>query len=129
MALLAVVPACGGPRPCTLIGAEPGVEFRLDGILAGASGPVRATGCVEAYCVTRTFDATSVPLFIVDNPGIRGPREVLVGLRVTGASGRRIFDASTRVRLHRVQPNGPGCPPTVYAATVTATTSGELRPQ
>lgn len=53
---------------------------------------------------------------------------VLVRLRITDAAGRTVFRGHTAVTPRKFQPNGAGCPPSVWIAGVTATGSHTLTP-
>jgi hypothetical protein len=121
--VLGLLSGCAGPHNCTLAGATSGVTFHLDAILKGARSPIQATACVEAKCVPVTISPGNGTLVVVNDPSLTSVRPVAATLTVFAAD-RQIFNGSTSVQLHKLQPNGPDCDPTVYVASVTATTAG-----
>jgi hypothetical protein len=62
---------------------------------------------------------------MVNDPSLISERQVTATLAVFAAD-QRIFNASAQVELSKSRPNGPSCDPTVYVATVKASSGGEL---
>jgi hypothetical protein len=106
------------------------VRFAIDAILANTSESLQLHACVERSCVNQTITTASRQTELtVDDPSLMTPRLVRVLLQVDDSSGHQIFNATTDVQLHKVQPNGPDCPPTAYVGSVAATAAGQLEEQ
>jgi hypothetical protein len=119
--------ACTGPRECTAIGAEPGVTFYLRDVLANRPSRVRV--CVEDTCVIRLAEIGRWEMIFVPDSTLTGTEEVEVSVMVFPLSGRALVDEST-VQTRRYQPNGPGCDPVVFVASVDVSDDGiHQRPQ
>ena len=116
---------CTG-KACNDVGATSGVTFDVSQITADRTGHVHVRACVEGSCVTRIASATRWNQVPVNDPLIAGPGSVSVHLTITEPNGRSIFDETTEIQLHILQPNGPDCPPTAYVAAVAATPDGQL---
>jgi hypothetical protein len=54
----------------------------------------------------------------VNKNSIDREKRVRVKLRVMDSDGEVIHRDRRRVRLQRIQPNGPGCPPVCYRASL-----------
>jgi hypothetical protein len=122
--------ACTGPRDCTTIGAEPGVTFHLRDVLTNRLATVRV--CVEDRCVTRQAKIGLWEMIFVPDPTLTGPREVDVSIAVAQPPAENIalVNESAIVQARRYQPNGPGCDPVVFAASVEVGDDGiHQRPQ
>ncbi len=117
-------------RNCTLIGASSGVGADLRQIVPGLSAPAHAKLCVGASCVTGRSPKDQNPwTMCLPVPGLANQASVNVTLTVTQDRTRHVILESSLVTPSRkVRPNGPGCPPTVYQAYVTASASGALVP-
>jgi hypothetical protein len=106
---------------CTALGADSGVSFDLNPVLAHASLPVHVRACTELVrCILGVQ---------VKDPALTFWRPIWVRLRVSDQAGNSIFDSSALIQPHMFQPNGPGCVPTVYSREVVATPTGRLVPQ
>jgi hypothetical protein len=116
-------------RDCTAIGAEPGVSFDLRQVVADESRRVHVPACVRDICVEHFASSGRWETIFINDPSLTGPRTVTVRLVVTNPSGRKILDERADVDVRRFQPNGPGCDPIVYTASVEATTDGHLESQ
>jgi hypothetical protein len=114
---------CG--RACTDVGATSGVTFDLTRLLANESGHVRVRACVERMCVHHVASSSRWNTFPVNDPALTSLKSVEVQMVVTD-HGRPMFDSTGQVQLHKLQPNGPDCPPTAFAAAVAATPDGRL---
>ena len=110
---------------CTAIGATSGVAFDLTRLLANQSGHVQVRACVEQTCIEHLASSSRWNKFPVNDSALTSPRSVTVQVVVTD-HGRSVFDSTSRVELHKLQPNGPNCPPTAFAASVAATPDGQL---
>jgi hypothetical protein len=121
--------SCTGSRDCTAIGAEPGVTFYLRDVLTNRLATVRV--CVEDRCVTREAKIGLWEMIFVPVPTLTGPKEVDVSITVDGPfGGIPLVDESGTVQVRRYQPNGAGCDPVVFAASVNVTDDGiHQRPQ
>jgi hypothetical protein len=121
-------------RVCTQIGAETGVNVHwvpadfAGSAEAGAeagSGSLVARLCAQGVCESRTVAKDSdQPTFSTNTALDEDIGEVTVPVRFTVTSGddggRVLFDERTDVALHKSQPNGEGCSPTVFQASITA---------
>lgn len=112
-------PACGGggssaggppppPRACTQIGCESGVVVSLASLPAATA---RVRVCAAGRC--RNFTADRAGAF-VRLPAIGRQRHATVVVKLFDRSGDVIVSARRRVRMRRLQPNGPGCGPVCY---------------
>jgi hypothetical protein len=121
--------ACTGPRDCTTIGAEPGVTFHLRDVLTNRLATVRV--CVEDRCVTRQAKIGLWEMIFVRDSTLTGPEEVDVSVTVVRPLSRTtLLDESATIQARRYQPNGPGCDPVVFAASVDVAEDGlHQRPQ
>jgi hypothetical protein len=70
-------------------------------------------------------------MIVVPVPTLTGPKEVDVSITVDGPfGGIPLVDESGTVQVRRYQPNGPGCEPVVFAASVDVRDDGiHQRPQ
>jgi len=126
---MAVIAACSSVPPsaahksCSAIGAYSGVNVTIEsGLLPPTTEAVAVKACLARVC--KTFDAQNAPEVVVPIPSVpNGNVTVSVSLI---AKGRTVFDGTTTVRTIKRQPNGPGCEPTVWQATVTARANGQL---
>jgi hypothetical protein len=114
---------------CTAIGAEPGVSFDLRRIVADRPRQVHVRACVRDICVGHLASSGLWETIFINDPSLTGPRTVPVRLVVTGPAGRTILDETADVDVREFQPNGPGCDPIVFTASVAATTDGHLGSQ
>lgn len=123
----------GEGRACTLIGGESGVAVRWDPAdfadsAKGGSftdpGSLVARLCVQEVCESRSVANSDDPAPFTGVALDEDIGEVTMPVRFTVTSrddGRRVlFDERTDVELRKSQPNGEGCEPTVFRATLTA---------
>jgi hypothetical protein len=71
-------------------------------------------------------------MIFVPDPALTGPREVDVSIAVgqPPAENVALVNESGTVQVRRYQPNGPGCDPVVFAASVEVSDDGiRQRPQ
>lgn len=122
VALVAALSGCSAftPHGCTVIGADPGVTVTLAG--TGWMVPLTVEVCAAESCSsTPAVTSTADPLF-VRHAGLTSgrPTDVVVTVR---AQDDTILAPATRFRVsaHEFRPNGPGCEPTVWVASVTVT--------
>jgi len=106
--------------------SDSGVTFDVSEVTADRTGRVHVRACVEESCVARIASATRWNQILVNDPAIIDPGSVSVHRIITEVGGRSIFDETSEVQLHILQPNGPDCPPTAYVAAVAAATDGQL---
>jgi hypothetical protein len=147
LAILVVVPLvlfgatgnCSG-HDCTDIGCDSGVVIDLPTLAGRSEGsrtaslpvaPLTIERCVNGVCEIEQrepLQTGSVTMF----PLARGRDSVIesASVRVSGPSGETLMSGRFRGRLTtvRLQPNGPGCGPTCYAAYLRLTDSGSLVP-
>jgi hypothetical protein len=113
------------PKACTAIGALAGISITLDAGLIAPGSPATLTACVDDTCQTQVFsDPRTGPLFVGAAP-VQRAAKVNVSVSVN-RGGVQVFRATTTAPTIKYQPNGPGCPPTVWGVNVTAHASGEL---
>ena len=105
------------PRACTEIGASNGVNVSAPGLTR--TGQLEVEVCVLGQCATG-------PLFV------DGPAEAFVELAAVDSESPRTYRVTVRalngtvavpvqehlVAARRVQPNGEGCPPVAYQASL-----------
>jgi hypothetical protein len=87
--------------------------------------------CVEDRCITRQATIGFWEMIFVPDPTLTGPHEVEVSITIDQPhSGMSLVDESGTVQVRRYQPNGPGCDPVVFAASVGGSDDGiHQRPQ
>ncbi len=120
--------SCGEQGICGAVGSPPTAVFVVSRILANESGLVRVHACLETACTTtRLRDPKMLDGVHVNDPSLASERTVELQLSVEDESGHSLFDSTGVAQLHRVQPNGPDCPPTTYATFVTVTRAGHFR--
>lgn len=126
-ALVAVLLAtsCAG-RDCTLVGCVSGVAVDLAKGFPVGDLPLDVTICADDVCTTTTIDPTSTngptsgPLFEQLALDDRGERDVAVRLEVRSTSSATVLIAASGTgQLRRNQPNGKGCDPVCYTASLT----------
>jgi hypothetical protein len=123
--LLGVITGCSQEQACTAIGAPPTIGVDVSRILAERAGPVRVRLCVGSRCDTtwksdgRRLDYVSVNDGTIDDAG-----PVRVDLMIETGSGERIYEVEQDVTLTFMQPNGPDCDPSKFAARLVATDRG-----
>ena len=108
---------CSESHACTLIGAVSGV--RIMGGAAGASVRV----CLGRDCGSTSLDATGSGIVTLSSlqPG-RAAR-----LTATYSGAGSLVVSHVDIRPTKVQPNGPGCEPTVAVAEIALDPSGRSR--
>lgn len=106
-----------------MIGAFSGVRFDLQDWVAAHPTATQIRACVENVC--RQLDR---PYLM--GMELVGPVSVKVSLTIADKHNVVLFDARATVPLHKFQPNGPNCDPTVWQAAVAPTDAGrlEIRP-
>jgi hypothetical protein len=130
--------------PCTGGSISSEVTFRFMSLRDYAAPPLDVYACVESSCTLvtiegwqrnsvsfRTQDGHSVIDVsrwgvTVREPMLTSSEPLIVGLNVTDQTGELVFDSTAIVEPRRLQPHGTFCPPTVYVATVVATSDGRL---
>ena len=121
---LTLLTGCALVRSCTLKGAITGVTFDIDDAVPATATRLDVHACVDDVCVDQSGPrATVIRVFVQ----LRVTSEGVATARLTMTTDEGVvFDATTPVILRKHQPNGPGCAPTVYQATVKATSAGTL---
>ena len=118
------------PVACTLIGCESQLTFELDADLA-RDETYEVEVCIDAECASATIevpdsgfamtgpfsidadrDTVTVRLLGDDYSGTRA-----VTLSLSGSDGL-LVDVDAQTEFERAQPNGPGCEPICWQATV-----------
>ena len=108
---------CSEPHACTLVGAVSGV--RVTGGTAGV--PLRL--CSGRDCATTRLDASGagfVPLSSLQEGRA-------VNLDATYSGPRSPVVSRVKILPTKVQPNGPGCEPTVAVAQIALDPTGRAR--
>ena len=122
----------GEPIACRLIGCENRIEFQLSGDLQRGE-TYRIETCVDEACASATISIPDSGFvlagpFTIDADGNTVTVRLLgsdysgahsVSLHVNGPSGP-VAEVETEVEFDRLQPNGPGCEPVCWHATVRA---------
>ena len=104
------------PRVCTSIGCRSGVGFHLEELPSDAR---RVVACAAGHCRTLRRARGRPPAFaFVAIEDVRRERQVQVRLRVhtPDLPAPRLTEISARLRAER--PNGAGCPPVCFQASV-----------
>ncbi len=129
-ALMAFV-ACGSsqqPLACTTIGCSSGANVNLAArpLLPGTGTTV--TLCVDAVCTTRAPQSVPLDGIEIDVP-FNHERTATVSITIAGPGAKIEAKDSIVATFHRVQPNGPKCPPVCFVADLTLTANGRLEPR
>ncbi len=103
------------PKACTEIGCSSGIAVRTTRIRERLPKADRFEVCLNREC--HTFPRRT-DLAEVDKNSIDRAKRVRVKLRVMDSDGEIIHRDRRRVRLERVRPNGSGCPPVCYRASL-----------
>jgi hypothetical protein len=118
--MLAGASGCRPDAGCTDIGAESGVSFFFMNVLVQHPHQVLSVrACVRSTCTLgwvpkeRAAGSTRV----VDD-ALSDATAVPVTLTIRDNHDHVIFEGATTVALHKFQPNGPKCGPTVWQAGV-----------
>lgn len=125
-----ILTGCSHAAVCDPVAAESGVVFGFARVLAAHPGvQLTVQACVRDDCVRQVLPAEGPPDFVqVADPTLSGAGTVPVSLQLTDRNQVAVFGASGSVTLRRSQPNGPGCPPTVWVARVVASGTDRLDP-
>jgi hypothetical protein len=125
-------PPQGPPIACTLIGCESQIEFQLSGdLVRGEAYDIEA--CIDADCTAQTVEVPDSGFVIGGAFTLDADRDTVtlrllgddysgshtVSLSVTGEGGA-VAELETETDFERSQPNGPGCEPVCWHATVPA---------
>jgi hypothetical protein len=126
VAALGLLPTgCSGSKACTLVGADSGVVVSFARGVIPTSGPISVTACVDSKCGTQAYSGAASGTLSVAVSSVPSDADVNVSIKVA-ATSRPVFSGSTHAHTRRVQPNGAGCPPTVWSIGVTAHAGGQL---
>ena len=127
-----VDPPEGPPIACTLIGCESQMEFELSAdLLRGEAYDIEA--CVDGDCTSETVQIPDSGFVIGGAFTLDADRDTVtirligedysgshtVSLSVTGEVGP-VAEVEVDTEFERSQPNGPGCEPVCWHATVRA---------
>lgn len=112
--VLVFLPACSA-RNCTLIGAESGVNVRIDPSLSAGDQPASVEICRESLCAGVRIEAGTTEVFVPLELG-PGTVELLVTWKPDEGPDRARTES---VVTRKFQPNGEACGPTVWTAAVT----------
>ena len=117
--------SCAG-RDCTLLGCATGVIVDFAKGFPVGDPPLDVTICADDKCNTTTIaptstnGETSIPGFAQLALDDRGERDVAVRAEVRSTSSATVLIAASGTgRLRRNQPNGKGCAPVCYTASLT----------
>jgi hypothetical protein len=123
----------GCSHECKEIGCIAGVNVQMPNAFPVALLPVEVTTCADSVCNTVTFPAGSAQgqtTFIVSGMVTLNEtheRDVAVTVEVKSiADGVIMVRASGSAHLRRLQPNGAGCAPVCYLASLTYPGTGAL---
>jgi hypothetical protein len=106
---------------CSAVGAFAGIQVSLPPVALTASGAITVKACADADCDTHRLQGAQGPGSTpVVGDHLHGPDPVRVSLVIHDHTGRLLFRGSTSVTPQKDQPNGPGCPPTVWVGHVVA---------
>ena len=127
-----VDPPEGPPLACTLIGCESQIRFDLSGdLVRGEAYDIEA--CVDGDCTSETVQIPDSGFVIVGAFTLDADRDTVtlrlvgddysgmrtVSLSVVGETGP-VAEVERETEFERSQPNGPGCEPVCWQATVRA---------
>lgn len=123
VASLALVSGC--TKMCTEIGCVNGVTIDLANEFTVDLLPIEVTVCADDVCNTDTVDVAQVAPDQASfgiGPALQltsdRERDVNVSLKVHSlATDQDLINATGVGRLHRSQPNGPGCGETCFGTT------------
>jgi hypothetical protein len=126
----------GCSHECKKMGCIAGVNVWVPNAFPVAQLPVDVTTCADAVCNTATFPAGSAQgqtTFIVSGMVTLNEtreRDVVVTIEVKSITdGVILIQASGSARLRRSQPNGKGCEPVCYGASLTYPATGPVLQQ
>ncbi len=109
---------------CSTVGCSSGAAVLLTVPLQ--PGPKSTvTVCIDGHCATRS-PATSPISYADAEAPFQNERTVTVSILMTGPDGTVLGNSTVKSRLHRNQPNGPGCAPVCYSTRLKLTASGQL---
>jgi hypothetical protein len=106
---------------CSDVGAIGGIQVTLPPVALTASGAITVKACAGSDCETHRGQVASGPGSTpIVGSRIHAADPVRVSLVIHDHSGRLLFSGSTSVTPQKDQPNGAGCPPTVWVGHVVA---------
>lgn len=121
---LVTVPACSTTE-CSSIGASNGFSVTINLPATTQSRATSIQTCVANVCQARGGHGLDTEKVVsVDNDSVPQSNQVSVVVRLLDGPGLRLAGGKTEVATRQVQPNGPGCEPTVWIAHVTANATG-----
>ena len=119
------VRACVRDRYSTLRFAEPKPTSSCVSLTFDQRGPAFS---VDGQGTDLDLDPWSPPdVLYIKDPPVTWEVPIAVRLNVSWANDS-VFDSSAVVQPYKLEPNGPGCEPSMYTAQVVATRSGHLVP-
>ena len=131
---IGLLAGCG--HECKEMGCTAGVNVWIPNAFPVGLLPVEVTTCADAVCNTGTFPAGSAQgqtTFSVSGMVTLNEtheRDIAVTVEVKSiADGLILVRASGSAHLRRDQPNGAGCEPVCFAASVTYPGTGALLQQ
>lgn len=120
--------ACGQSGGCTAASAASGITFVYQSVLRHVDTPVVVHACVRTLCDVHPVGVSRPQqLVLVGTSAITDGSRVPVSLTIVDKNKRVLFDGTTIVAPRRIQPNGPGCPPTAWAGQVVARGNNHLQ--
>lgn len=120
--------AGGQERPCTQIGCSSGIDVALPEPGARPRRAVRVTVCMNDRCTSTKLTRTAGQVVRIQDPRLAAPGPVRVRVVVRDGRGRRLSRAQRDVALSRAEPNGAGCPPVCWSASLELSAHGRLSP-
>lgn len=122
---------CGGLRAtsCTDIGANSGIAFEFDEVLAAHPGEsLQVEACVEDTCDTLEVGRHKPQHgLMLGQDLVTDDSPVPITLTVTNRQGDTVYEGGLTANPVKLQPNGPDCPPTAWSAQVFASGTHGLR--
>jgi hypothetical protein len=111
----------GADRNCSLVGADSGVQVDYGPALAGRSGRFTVEACALGDCHSLPgVSARRQRVLMVAMHQVHDATPVTVRVTITDARGREVFHGRQQVTPHKIQPNGPSCPPTAWVGRLVA---------
>ena len=126
--VLALLSGCG-VRDCTDVGPPSTITVDTARVVGAFDGRLVARLCLNDSCNTFNQHSSRLGVIDIDDPTIDDAGPVKVVLTITDEENRIIFDGASEVTLTLMQPNGPGCPPEKFAASLSARGKSSIGPR
>jgi hypothetical protein len=126
--VLALLSGCG-QRDCTNVGPPSTITVDTARVVGAHEGRLVARLCLNDSCNTFNQHSSRLGVIDIEDPSIEDAGPVEVVLTITDEENRIIFDGASEVTLTLMQPNGSGCPPEKFAASLSARGQSSLGPR